>query len=305
MWILYSIIGAFTQATEMAIKKKALQVKGMNNFIGFLAFTFAGLILGAVVLLTINENSFLIKDNFKFWEGVIATVILNVIANYSLYKALDLTELSYLMPFFAFISLSVIIPPIFLFKEIPSFQAIAGIILVIAGAILIDYRKRNSNNDNSDKEKIKNNRKGKLLFIITAVCWTFSTPMTKVAVLAGSPVLVSALVNFLCGISFMLLIYLFKDSEKIKNALNNFKNNEKRNFIIAILLAGIAIAIQIVSINTALKYAPVSYVIAIKRTMPVFAFLIGFIYFKERTNILKKLIATVIMVAGAIIVGLS
>lgn len=277
----------------------------MNNFIGFSAFTFAGIILGVVLLFTINDSSFLIKDNLKFWEGIIATVVLNVIANYSLYKALDLTELSYLMPFFAFISLSVIIPPIFLFREIPSFQAIAGIILVIAGAILIDYRKKKDNDEDIDKEKIRNNRKGKLLFIVTAVCWTFSTPMTKVAVLAGSPILVSALVNFLCGISFILLIYLFKDYEKIKNTLSNFKNSEKRNFIIAVLLAGIAIAIQIVSINTALKYAPVSYVIAIKRIMPVFAFLIGLIYFKERTNISKKLIATIIMVIGAIIVGLS
>jgi drug/metabolite transporter (DMT)-like permease len=304
MWILYSAIGAFTQAAEMAIKKKALQVKGMNNFIGFSAFFFAGILLSLFLLFQSNDT-FIINNVSKFWTGLIWSVVLEVIANYFLYKALDLTELSYLMPFMTFISISVIFPPIFLFGEIPNLTGILGILLVVFGAFLIDYKKRKKQISEQDKQKTKNDRLGKTYFLITAVCWTFSTPMTKLAVVASSPLLVASINNLMKGLSFVILIYLFRESKIIKSVFQNFKKAELKYFIIAVLLAGVAIAIQIGSINTALKYAPVSYVIAIKRIMPVFAFLIGLIYFKERTNILKKLIATIIMVAGAIIVGLS
>jgi uncharacterized membrane protein len=55
----------------------------------------------------------------------------------------------------------------------------------------------------------------------------------------------------------------------------------------------------------AMDSAKVSYVFSIKRIMPLFAFLIGYFYFHERKDILRKIIATILMVAGAILTTLS
>jgi uncharacterized membrane protein len=55
------------------------------------------------------------------------------------------------------------------------------------------------------------------------------------------------------------------------------------------------------TINLALHMAPVAQVFAIKRTMPLFAFLIGFLYFREQNEIPKKILATALMVVGAIL----
>lgn len=303
-WILYALSGSFFQAIEMAVKKKALQVKGMNNFIAFLAFGMAGILLLIFFLATFHGK--IVIGNFSnFANGIFGTVVLNVLAYYFLYKALDITDLSYLMPFFSFVSLSVIIPPIFLFGEIPSWQALAGILLVVAGAVLIDYRKKADSGDKINLEQARKNKKAKLYFLVVAICWTFSTPMTKLAVLEGSPILVSSIVNIFISVSFILLIYFFKERLAIKEIFKNFQKNEKRNFLLAVFLAGLAIAVSIGSINIALRYAQVAYVIAVKRIMPVFAFFIGYFYFKERENLAKKIIATLLMVAGAVIIGFA
>ncbi len=49
----------------------------------------------------------------------------------------------------------------------------------------------------------------------------------------------------------------------------------------------------------------VAYVMAIKRLMPFFAFIIGYFYFKEHTHVQRKIWATLLMVAGAIIITVS
>lgn len=44
MWIFFSVFGALFQAAGFAVKKKSLQTQGINNVIGFISFTFAGVI---------------------------------------------------------------------------------------------------------------------------------------------------------------------------------------------------------------------------------------------------------------------
>jgi len=46
----------------------------------------------------------------------------------------------------------------------------------------------------------------------------------------------------------------------------------------------------------------VTSVMAVKRLIPPFAFLIGYLYFEECTELLKKLVATALMAAGAILI---
>ena len=94
----------FFQAAEMAIKKKALQTRGVNNFIAFLAFTFAGLLLGALLYFQTGRIWPETTLSQSFWQGIFWTVFFNLVAVYFLYKALDAAELSYLMPFMALTS---------------------------------------------------------------------------------------------------------------------------------------------------------------------------------------------------------
>ena len=71
-----------------------------------------------------------------------------------------------------------------------------------------------------------------------------------------------------------------------------------------LLLVGAVMSVEHISINSAFTLADVSYVMAIKRTMPFFAFVIGYAYFKEREHAKRKLMATALMIAGAILIVL-
>ncbi len=301
MWIFYSLLGAFFQASEMAIKKKALKTKGMNNVIAFLAFLIAGILIG-IFLLFQNESIAISTLPLKFWIGIFSAVTVNVIATYFLYKALDVSELSYLMPFMTLTSLTIIIPPMIMFGEYPSMSGIIGIMVVVAGALLMDYKKPNK----TEVEILQNqqNRKGLMFFLITASCFTISPSVTKLAVIESSPLFATFAIHILMGLIFGIFILAFREIGTIKNVFQNFKHNEKRNFFIAILLASLSITISNVSINYAYEFQSVAYVMAIKRIMPFFAFLIGYFYFKEQANAKRKIFATLLMVVGAVIITL-
>ncbi len=293
MWILYSFLGAFFQAAEMAIKKKALQTRGVNNFIAFLAFTFAGLFLGGLLYFQTGRIWPETTLSPSFWQGIFWTVFLNLVAVYFLYKALDAADLSYLMPFMTLTSLSLIIPPAILLGELPSVSGFVGIIVVVIGALFMEITSV------SEPDKKKSNRKGLLCFLITAACFTITPTATKIAVLESSALFSAFLIHILIGLSFIGLVIVFREQKRISEVMADSRRN---SFLAAVVMAVLSIAIANGSVYKAMEMTEVSYVFAIKRTMPLFAFFIGYIYFKERKDVLTKLIATAIMVAGAVII---
>lgn len=310
-WTIFALFGAMFQAVESGIKKKALQVQGMNNVVAVIAFMFAGLLFAFFCFL---ENSTIFAAHQlsnSFWLAVLWMVVLNIIAVWFNYKALDAADLSYLMPFMTLTSLSLIIPPMILLGEYPSKMSLIGIAVIVAGAFFMDWKFK-CQLTTEEAEKRKNNRKGVLYFLMTALCYTFTPGIMKVIVLeSGNVLFASYVVHLLIGLGFIPLIFLIPGVKKMSRTeslqliVKNLTGNDAKNFLLATIFAGIAIAIANGSINYALKSATVANVFAIKRTMPLFAFVIGVVYFKERTNLTQKIIATVIMVIGAIIITVA
>ncbi|MDD5396784.1 MAG: EamA family transporter [Candidatus Moranbacteria bacterium] len=322
-WIPFAFLGAIFQAVESGIKKKALQMQGMNNLIATIAFVFAGLLFAIFYVLDGGTLSLLQNLNQNFWMALFWMVALNIVAVWFNYKALDAAELSYLMPFMTLTSLSLIIPPMILLHEFPGMLSLVGIGVVVVGAVFMDWKFKKNFSD-QEKEKHKNNRKGIMYFTMTALCYTFTPAIMKVVLVESGDVLfASSVVHILIGLGFIPLIFLMPATISVENGdgakekkklsrketreliMTNLKSASARNFLIATLLAGTAIAISNGGINYALKFAAVANVFAIKRTMPLFAFLIGVFCFKERDNLWQKIIATAIMVVGAIIITYS
>ncbi|HBI33656.1 MAG TPA: hypothetical protein DEA43_03495 [Candidatus Moranbacteria bacterium] len=322
-WIPFAFLGAIFQAAEGGIKKKALQMQGMNNVVAVVAFTFAGILFAIFCIVQSGTFFPVYQMSLGLWNAIFWMVLLNIIAVWFSYKAIDVSELSYLMPFMTLTSLSLIIPPMILLGEYPSKMSLVGIAVIVVGAFFMDWKfKRQLTAE--EIEQRNNNRKGLLYFLMTALCFTFTPGIMKVIVLeSGNVLFASYVVHILIGIGFIPLIFLipatisFLDKDGLKQKkrlsrketrqliLENLKSNSAKNFLIATLFAGAAIAIANGGINYALQFTSVASVFAIKRTMPLFAFVIGVIYFKERNNLLQKIIATIVMVIGAVIVTFS
>lgn len=298
MWVIYSLLGAFFQATEMAIKKKALQTRGVNNFIAFIAFTFAGLLLWGFYFWQAGNLWPNYELTGKFWQGMFWGVTLNILAVYFLYKALDMADLSYLMPYMTLTSLTLIVPPIIIFGEIPSVMGFVGIVFIVSGALVMEIKKKTRCPE--FKETARKNRKGLMYFLVTAGCFTITPTALTLAVRESSVLFTSFLSHLLIGIGFIFLIIVFKETGRAKEILSD--KQIKRGFLVAVILAGLSIAIANTSINAALDVQKVAYVMGIKRLMPLFAFVIGLVYFKERQDIPKKILATLLMVAGAVLI---
>ncbi|NTV41582.1 MAG: DMT family transporter [Candidatus Moranbacteria bacterium] len=300
-WILLGFSAALFQAIGSAIKKKSLQVTGMNNIIGFISFFTAGIIFGVFFFVKTGRLLPHLTLSVNFWVAMFWYAGLNIVASWFMYRALDLAEFNHLMPFMTLTNLFIIIPPMSFLYEMPSLLGLAGIAVIVVGALLMDYKKNDFVSVENELQK-KNNRKGVLYFLGTAVCFTITPTVAKITVLNSSVLFASFLVHILIGLGFLVMLLLAKEQWKIKEF---FFQPEKKSLLVGVILAGFAVALQNGSLNLALSLAPVASVMAINRTMPLFAFLIGVFYFKERTDLSKKIIATVVMVIGAVIVVLS
>jgi drug/metabolite transporter (DMT)-like permease len=301
-WILYALLGAVTQAIEMAVKKKTLQVRGANNLVGALAMLSAGLFMFALYFF--EQGTFLpqVPLSMQFWLSTIVTTLLNIVGAWFLYRAIDMTELSYLMPFMTLTSLSIMIPPIIFLREIPTMWSIVGIVVVMLGALFMDYRSKGSVQTAEEIEQKRVNRKAKHYFLVTALCYTFTPTTMKIAVVSGGAVFTSALVSMLMFVGFLALIFVLGETKRSGEVL---MQKGRGVFFLGVTAAGLAIALSQWGISSALLLAPVAYVMSVKRLMPMFAFGIGYLFFHERTNVLRKLTATLVMISGALIITFS
>ncbi|TAK95470.1 hypothetical protein EPO05_04180 [Patescibacteria group bacterium] len=298
MWIPYAVVGALLQAVSAAIKKKSLKKAGMNNVIGFISFLIAGILFGVTYGLTMG-TFWPAELSARFWEGMTANVALNIVGIWFMYRALDSAEFNYLMPFMTLTSLTIILPPIFLLGEIPSVTSLLGIILVVVGALVMNYVSKKKVFSEAEAQQRKDNLKGALYFIATAICFTFTPTTAKIAIQESSVLFTSFMAHILISFGFLAMLLIFREGQRMKAMLGQ---EESRPFLYGLLLAGVVIAVENGSINLALDIAPVAYVMALKRLMPLFAFLIGYFYFKERTHLLRKSIATALMVAGTMVI---
>lgn len=297
--LVFGLGAAFFQAAYMALKKKALQFKGINNFIGFASFVIAGVAIAMFMIAKGQTLTPVIENTQRFWQGVFWSVLPNTIAMYFLYRALDIADLSHLMPFIAFTTIFQIIPPIFVFGEIPTTWGFLGMAIIIAGAVMMEYKKKTATAE-INNEKKRNNRKGIMFFMITLLCWVATPTGFKMVVEQTNPIYASAIISLFIGLSFIPLIFSFKESGAIRRLI---AQGSPKVFLIAIVFAGLFTAGDYLAMNFGYSLTKVAYIMALKRAMPFFAFLIGYFYFKEKSGAARKLIATTLMIGGVIIIS--
>lgn len=285
MWIAFSIMGALAQASGWALKKKSMQNPELNLHIAAISSVTSALIFTASALISAEMKIF---DWQLFLIGGISTALLNSTALYFLLRVLDMAELGYVMTWLTITSLTIVIPPIFLLQEIPSYSACGGIALVFSGAYLLENGKQSKNK----------NHLTKYYLLIIGTCYTLTPTTTKLAIQVSSPILTSAFVYL--AVSFLFLTILTVQKSNAKSKIVSLKNQP----CMIMVIAGVLSTIENFLLYLAFDMTKVSYVMALKRTAPVFALIIGYFWFSEQFNG-KKLTAIACMIAGAVVIGLS
>lgn len=303
MWILLSTIGALFQSVNAAITKRNLLVsRNALNLIAFINYFTAGIILTAILLF--QEKSFIpeILNMRSFLLGILIVAIFNTTGTYFGYRALHVADFNYVSPWMALTSIFIVVPSFFMLGELPSLAGFLGIILVVVGAIIIDYRRKNGTISAAEAARRHINKKAKLFVIVMGICFTMSPVGMKMAIDVSSPMFVAAILHFAIALPFLIIILLFQRG-KIFSEIRMLGAKDKKIFFSTALGAGVGYAAANGSISLAMGLAPVVLIMAIKRIAPIFSFFIGYVFFREKNEAKKKLLATLLMVAGAILVS--
>lgn len=169
---------------------------------------------------------------------------------------------------------------------------ISGILVLLAGVILVSYE--------MEKEKTGSNWKPKigLLYPFGAMIFSgLSRPFAKVGLSAGTPVIAGLTVKFFVATAILSTYYIKKGN----SPLAPFKARG-RNYFIG---AGIATSIGMWLIYSALRSSRVVVVMPFWSLSPLFVLVISYFFLKRLESISGKLIlGTILVIIGATLTGI-
>lgn len=251
--------------------QKILTNKGQNSS-AINLFTYLGLCLTCVWFLSVFSLSIL--------PLVLLMGCLGALGNYFIIKALSIGELSTLAPINSYKPIVALIFGIFYLKEIPSFSSLVAILLIILGTYFI-----------LDIKQGKTNIKAIVYRIIALICsGSEAVIIKKIIVLTNS--FDCFILWAISGFIFSLIFVLFSGKKP------KIKSYKYQLFLI------FAVAIMQYSTNFVFARMNVSYALALFQLSTLLSVFLGANIFKEK-NLKNKIIGSIIMVVGAIILILN
>lgn len=300
-WFTLSVLSALFSAFIVTVRKKAMKRTGFESIIGTATFLIGGLILCLVYFLITKNLWPTVSLSPLFWKMVFLHAILEAVAIWFLLRAMHYAEVTYTAPLLPGVNIFVLIVSFLILHEQPSLFGILGVIIIVLGIIMINYDPKQS------REIRSKNIKGLYFLLVTIACWTFTPIIRKVALneighLQNGPLFFAYILGILTGLVFLISIFLLGENKKMTTRT---KESDSNNFLILIILLGLIYAINTWTHYTALSKTFTTYAMVIKDTAPIFVFIIGYLYFKEKQRAVWKLIATSIIIIGSIILALS
>lgn len=205
---------------------------------------------------------------------------LGAIGNYFIIKALSCGELSSVAPINAYKPVVALLLGFFILKEIPQIVAVLGIILIILGTIVLS------------KNNIINSKA--TLYRILALIFSGSEAIfiKKIIILSDVPssFLYWALASFL-----FTLIFALTSGHKLKITKENIK------YLFYLILS---VTLMQYSTNFVFSKMNVAYALALFQLSTLISIFLGVNIFNEK-EFLRKITASIIMLAGATIIILS
>lgn len=282
LWILYSILSAWTWSTSDFFSKKVLILREADEvyLIGFRYWIAIPFLLPIFFLTRIPHL------DPVFWKLQIVWLPVEVIATYLYLRAIKISPLSLTLPLLSLTPLFLLLTSRIILGEISSPRATIGIFLIVVGSYLLYFEKGSEGVIGPFKRFLK--EKGSILMLIVAFLYSLTSVFGKILISHSSPLFFSAY--------YPIVMTLVLTPLSLKGGKRELKRGSKDLF-----WAGFFFAFMILFHMLALYRAKVAYMIALKRLSGVFGVLYGWIFFKEKLRM--RLLAALIMVIGAFLVS--
>ncbi len=286
-WWYFSIFSALLSALAAILEKKILFKEKALSFtvvLAFFNFILASIFFFFVDFSKISSFTLLIVFFKCILNGIAFLCVMYAIRNLELSDALPLLTITPgLIAIFAFLFLG----------EKLALLEILGIVLLMFGAYLFSIRKKNF----FDSLKTLFKSKGQKYVLVALFLFTLSAILDKI-ILSKYNLAPAAYMGFqhLFFAIIFILTFVF-----LRRKFSNLKETFKNSWFLILILAIATMGYRYFEILAIKEASSVALAIAIKRTSVFFAVLIGGSLFKE-SNLLRKIIATLFLVIGAILI---
>jgi drug/metabolite transporter (DMT)-like permease len=230
-----------------------------------------------------------------------ATALINGVAFWSYGRALARGELSLVLPLINLSPLVLLLSGWLVLGERPSGLVVAGVALLVGGAILL------GRSDALSRGLLR--APGARAMLLTAVLWGIGASIDKLGVQAGGSLLWVAGLNLVVGTPLLLGALAAGDPHQLiaspeGPARELFAGPEGRRRLQQLLAVGLLALVGTALQMEALRLTAVVHVVAIKRLSTLFGSVIGVLWLGEYSGSLR-LPAAALMSGGAVLVLLA
>jgi uncharacterized membrane protein len=278
-WFFLSLVTALTQAVKDAFLKKSLI--RMDPGVGMLAYTAV-----ASAFLWIGAAAGPAPElGASFWPLLCCGGALGGLT-YLLYgMALAAGDMSLTLPMLALTPLFLLVTSPVTVGEFPEPAGVGGVVLVAAGAYVLNLRDRKYGLLGPIKALLTN--VGTRLMLMVAIIWSLGANLDKLGLQASSSAYWAAAIYTATGVALLAAVAVRSRRGLVRTTGAGW----------GLLAAGLLEAIGLYCQMHALPLTQVSYVIAVKRLSIVFSVLIGTLILRE-PDIIHRLPGALLMVLG-------
>lgn len=262
MWVVFTLICALSLATADAFTKKALRDTD-EYVVGWLRLLIA--VPPLLVVLFFIEWPRLDR---MFYVALAAGLPLEVLALVLYMRALRVSPMSLSLPFLAFTPVFLIVVSFIILGERPSLQGVGGILLIAAGSYVLNLKHFKYGMLEPVKAVLR--ERGSVLMLAVAFIYSFTASLLKLGINHSS-----ALFYGIVYFTVLPVLYAPLALPRIRKA------SISRRDICYIFLAGILMAIVVLTHVLGVSLTKVAYMVAVKRTSLLISMLYGCLLFRE------------------------
>ncbi|MFP4596681.1 MAG: DMT family transporter [Persicimonas sp.] len=225
-----------------------------------------------------------------FWWAWGVSLAVNVLAWPLFVRAIQLSDISLVMPLVAFTPVFILGVEFVLLGQFPQGPGLWGILLIVVGAYVLNLERGASGLFDPIRSIAKN--RGALYMLGVAAIWSISATVEKVAVVSSSPAFYLTWLSAGFALIFVPVVVW-----RVEKPLSTFKMSAWPLIGVGVLTGAMSVFQMYAIQNTPL----VNYVISIKRAGMLVSVLVGWLFFKEK-NIAFRLLGALFMIAGVALI---
>jgi drug/metabolite transporter (DMT)-like permease len=300
LWIIYSLISAFLFGLKNILTKKFEKEHNVDSQI----FPLLELLVGFVFIFLfffkeVNFSKILEFDYFLILM-IFLTGFFFFLFSYYYYKLLKETPISTFAPLMNLSPFFLIILSYFFIGEKISTTQFLGILILIISTYFLEHIGTIKHKKNIVKTHFKTLKKSNSKFYFSVFIMLFSISiggMISKWLFSNSNLNSNEFFIFVSFFQFSFFIIYFLYNKELKKIFIQIFQNKFTLIIGGVSFASYYFIILALSVPLAL----VSLIVPLRRTSTIFSSLVGGILFHE-TNLLKKLIITLFMIFGIILI---